>query len=70
MTGRILATLCLIAALGAIIYIGATGERWPLTFAAIMVGGGMVIGVGEAALSRDEHDELQRKRYGDRDGDR
>lgn len=66
MTARAMSFVCCIAALASIIYIAATGERWPLSFLAVMVVALMIIGIGEALLSRAQHDELQQRRRLDR----
>lgn len=62
MTARAMSLCCCAAALVAIVYVAETGDRWPLSFLAVMVVASMVIGVGEVLLSRAQHDELQQRR--------
>lgn len=47
MMARTIALGCYGGAFTAIIFIGFTGARWPLSFAAILIVLGMIIGIGE-----------------------
>lgn len=44
---RYLALFCHGFALVAIVFMGITGERWPLGFVGTMIAGGIIIGVGD-----------------------
>lgn len=46
--------VCLGAALASIIFVGVTGQRWPLSFAAVMIVFGILIPIGENALGRSD----------------
>lgn len=45
MTARGMSAFCLAAALVAVIYIGVSGARWPLSFVAIMIVVALVVAI-------------------------
>ncbi len=53
---RAVAITCVLAALAAIVYVGISGERWPLAFVGTMVAGSLIFGAGEAFIGRNDDD--------------
>lgn len=59
MIGHAMSVVMLGAATIAVIYVGVTGERWPLSFIGVMIMGSLIVGlmvlVGDY-LGRDDDD--------------